>query len=155
MGQLGGEGNDIPTNQVADVGTNQSPETALIHSVQDVITVARQPDTASGPFGAVAERDQFNRPLHVQTAQLDFSVAYAPDGEIGQVTWNSAGGATWTRRTDGNYDMGNGEIGKNLRIEPRTGTLTWQNTNGQAAYQFPDGHRWVEGKNRADKAAAA
>lgn len=152
MGQLGGEGNDIPVQQVADAATTH--DTDLIHSVKDAITGGRPPDAMSGPFGAVAERDQFNRPLSVRTAPVDFTVSYAPDGEIAQVVWNSAG-AAWTRRQDGTYDMGNGEIGKNLRIEPRSGTLTWQNANGQAAYQFPDGHRWVEGKNRADKAAAA
>lgn len=122
----------------------------LINSISDQATLGylRAPDAATGPFGAVAERDAFSRPTHVQTARVEFAVQYAADGEIGTVNWKS--GQTWQRQADGRYDVG-GEPGFNLRIEPRSGVLTWQNANGQMCCRYPDGTNFVEGLNRARK----
>lgn len=128
-------------------------ETPLIHSISDAASGvgARLPDAASGPFGAVGVRDQFSRPLHVETDKVNFDVTWAGDGEIDHITWKS--GEKWTRQADGTFDLG-GEQGRHLKIDARSGVLTWQNMNGQMCFQYPDGDRWVEGANRARKTAA-
>jgi hypothetical protein len=138
---------------IADAcGVERKP---LINDIADQTTLGwlRPPDAASGPFGAVVERDSFLRPTRVQTARVDFSVEYTADSEIGTVAWNSGQHwQPWQRQADGKYDIG-GERGSNVRMEPRSGVLTWQNSTGKLCILYPDGSTFVEGASRAKKYA--